>query len=122
MENSFSEEIDKAEKVLSSMSITDANMRLILNMARLSDNVSSLSTTVSTLTSSVQSLTQDVNGVSGVRIEIKDTNRKVDNLGEKITRAEIILWRVVWVLCIIGLATILSDVRSIAPLLKEGLK
>lgn len=123
-------EIDRAEKILSSMSISDANMRLMLNMTRLTDTVSTLSSTVTSLTVSVRDLTQDVNGVQGVRSELKDirrdvrdNDRKTDSLADKMDKAQVVLWRVVWFLTIVGLITLVSDIRYFAPhLLTEGLK
>lgn len=123
-------EIDRAEKILSSMSMSDANMRLIVNMARLTDTVSTLSSTVTSLTVTVRDLTADVNGVQGVRSELKDirrdvrdNDRKTDALADKIDKAQAVLWRVVWFLAVVGVVTVVGEIRWFAPhLFTEGLK
>lgn len=126
---SLDEEIERAENTIGSMSLSDANLRLAVTMTRLTDNVSTLSGSVSTLTGSVQTLTQDINGGSGVRTEIKDlrrdlrdTNSNVDGLANKMNGAQKMLWRVVWFLCIVGIITLISDMKNIAPLLIKGLE
>jgi peptidoglycan hydrolase CwlO-like protein len=119
--------IDRAEKLVSSLSISDVNMKLVLTTARLTDNVAALSTTVSSLTNTVSTLATDVNSAQGVRGEmkdirrdIKDTDQKVADVHERIASSMTVFWRVVWFLVLVGVVTVVTEIRSFAPILLGG--
>jgi hypothetical protein len=127
MSDSMDDAIERAEKVVSNLSIGDVNMKLVLTTARLTDNVSALSTTVSSLTTTVSNLAADVNSAQGVKGEMKDlrhsmkdTEQKVTEVHGKIDAAMTVLWRVVWFLCLVGVLAVLTNVRAFVPILLGG--
>jgi len=116
------DEIEKAAKVLNAMSVSDVNMHLALNMLGLSSNVKDLAKTVGTLNTAMKSLEADVNGVQGIRIEVKDlrrdirdTNTQVTNLNDTMREAKVVLWRIVWFLVVVGAIGVIGDIHAFAP-------
>lgn len=128
-EAKMDEAIDRTEKMISSVSIGEVTLKLVLTTAKLTDNVNALSDTVGTLTDTVATLTQDVNGGTGVRVEmkdlrhdIKDTDKKIAAVTDKFDAAMTVIWRVIWFLCLVGVIAIISSIRTLGPVLLEGLK
>lgn len=130
--------IDRAEKLVSSVSVGEVNFKLVLATTRLTDSVATLEKTVTALTATVASLTDDINGGKGVRVEmhdirrdISDTDRKIadvsgkldasmQNVTDKMHAAMTVFWRVAWFLCIVGIITVITEIRAFAPMILGG--
>jgi hypothetical protein len=119
--------IERAETLISSVSVGEVNFKLVLATSRLTDSVAVLNRTVSTLTSSVSQVTQDVNGGQGVRVEVKDlrgelrdTDRRIADISAKLEGAMTVFWRVAWFLVLVGVVTVVTEIRSFAPMILGG--
>jgi hypothetical protein len=107
--------------------VGEVNFKLVLATARLTDSVAALNRMVASLTSSVSQVTNDVNGGSGVRVEIKDlrsdvrdTDRKIADISGKLEGAMAVFWRVAWFLVLVGTITVITEIRSFAPMILGG--
>jgi hypothetical protein len=119
--------IERAEALISSVSVGEVNFKLVLATARLTDSVAALNRMVASLTSSVSQVTQDVNGGQGVRVEIKDlrgdvrdTDRKIAEISTKLEGAMGVFWKVAWFLVLVGVVTVVTEIRSFAPMILGG--
>jgi hypothetical protein len=119
--------IERAETLISSVSVGEVNFKLVLATTRLSDSVAVLERTVMTLTESVSQLTNEINGGKGVRVEvqdvrrdIRDTDRKIAEISGKLEAAMVVFWRVVWFLVLVGVVAVVTEIRSFAPILIGG--
>jgi hypothetical protein len=119
--------IARAEVLISSVSVGEVNFKLVLATSRLTDSVAVLNKTVSALTVSVGELAGDINGGKGVRVEvqdirrdIRDTDKKIAEVTSKIEAGMTLVWRVLWFLVLVGVVTVVTEIRSFAPILLGG--
>jgi hypothetical protein len=103
------------------------NFKLVLATSRLTDSVAVLNKTVSALTVSVGELAGDINGGKGVRVEvqdirrdIRDTDKKIAEVTSKIEAGMTLVWRVLWFLVLVGVVTVVTEIRSFAPMILGG--
>jgi hypothetical protein len=127
MSDAMDAAIERAEALISSVSVGEVNFKLVLATTRLSDSVAVLERTVMTLTDSVSQLTTDINGGKGVRVEmqdirrdIRDTDKKIADVSGRIESGMTVVWRVLWFLCLVGIITVVTEIRSFAPILLGG--
>lgn len=127
MSDPMDDAIERAEALISGVSVGEVNFKLVLATSRLTDSVANLNRTVSSLASSVSQVTQDVNGGQGVRVEIKDlrgdvrdTDRRIKDISGKLESAMVVFWRVAWFLVIVGVVTVVTEIRSFAPMILGG--
>ena len=127
MSDPMDDAIERAEALISSVSVGEVNFKLVLATSRLTDSVATLNRTVASLTSSVSQVTQDVNGGQGVRVEVKDlrgelrdTDRKIADISGKLEGAMGVFWKVAWFLVLVGVVTVVTEIRSFAPILLGG--
>ena len=119
--------IARAEVLISSVSVGEVNFKLVLATSRLTDSVAVLNKTVSALTVSVGELAGDINGGKGVRVEvqdirrdIRDTDKKIAEVTSKLEGAMAVFWRVAWFLVLVGVVTVVTEIRSFAPMILGG--
>jgi hypothetical protein len=127
MSDAMDDAINRAETLISSVSVGEVNFKLVLATSRLTDSVAVLDRSVASLTGSVSQVINDVNGGQGVRVEIKDlrndlrdTDRKIGDITGKLEGAMAVFWRVAWFLVLVGIVTVVTEIRSFAPILLGG--
>jgi hypothetical protein len=127
MSDPMDDAIARAEVLISSVSVGEVNFKLVLATSRLTDSVAVLNKTVSALTVSVGELAGDINGGKGVRVEvqdirrdIRDTDKKIAEVTSKIEAGMTLVWRVLWFLVLVGVVTVVTEIRSFAPILLGG--
>jgi hypothetical protein len=127
MSDAMDAAIDRAETLISSVSVGEVNFKLVLATSRLTDSVSVLDRSVASLTGSVSQVINDVNGGQGVRVEVKDlrselrdTDRRIAEISTKLEGAMGVFWKVAWFLVLVGVVTVVTEIRSFAPILLGG--
>jgi hypothetical protein len=127
MSDAMDAAIERAEKLVSTVSVGEVNFKLVLATTRLSDSVAILEKTVLALTATVAALTDDINGGKGVRVEVldlrrdmKDTDRKIGEVSGKVESGMAVVWRVLWFLVLVGVVTVITEIRSFAPMILGG--